>query len=404
MLVVFPVPFTPTTSTIAGLGPCAVGATFRSPANASPSPHSCPFAAPFTSSVASSSAFSASCASSGSRIPSDFTRSRRPSSTFTVVCTPVSAAISVSSSSSHSSSSSPRRNIPPIRENHVRRVRSTAWSTVAGASAAASAGSTAPEGGAGGGASGARSSACTRRQRTAVSVNPFPPSVELVLDVPQPQTQHPRGRVRPHRHAVDAVRHLDRPAVVRYHDELRLLRELLQRRDEPPHVRLVQHRVHLVQHAERRGVRLQQREQQRDSGQRLLPPGELRHALQPLARRLRLYLHTRVVQVLRVRQRKPRVSAAEERLEILLEPRRHRLERRLEPLAHHALQLLDGAVERLLGPAQVLQLRRKEVVPLPQLRVVLLRLHVHRPQPSHIPPQPLDVAAQRRRVDLRATR
>src|SRR3990172_4497569 len=65
MLVVLPVPFTPTTRTIAGLGSpctgaaccapasCAVGATFRSPANASPpSPHNCPFAAPFTSSVA----------------------------------------------------------------------------------------------------------------------------------------------------------------------------------------------------------------------------------------------------------------------------------------------------------------------------------------------------------------
>ena len=38
----------------------------------------------------------------------------------------------------------------------------------------------------------------------------------------------------------------------------------LQRRGEPSYVRLIEHRVHFVQHAERRWVRLQQREEERN--------------------------------------------------------------------------------------------------------------------------------------------
>ena len=51
-------------------------------------------------------------------------------------------------------------------------------------------------------------------------------------------------------------------------------------------VGVVERRVDFVEHADRRGIGEEQREDQRDRGQRLLAARQQRERLQPLARRL----------------------------------------------------------------------------------------------------------------------
>jgi hypothetical protein len=62
--------------------------------------------------------------------------------------------------------------------------------------------------------------------------------------------------------------------------------ELLQQVREAPDVRFVERRVEFVEQAERRGLDHVEREQQRHGGERLLPAGEQRDALEPGAGRL----------------------------------------------------------------------------------------------------------------------
>src|SRR3546814_20813717 len=86
------------------------------------------------------------------------------------------------------------------------------------------------------------------------------PPLRRLRQISQPQRKHLARRVITHRNPVDRVPGLDRPAVVRDHHELRPVTQLQQRVHEPPHVRLVQRRVHLVQHHPRRRVTGQQRQ------------------------------------------------------------------------------------------------------------------------------------------------
>ena len=84
-------------------------------------------------------------------------------------------------------------------------------------------------------------------------------------------------------------------------------------------VRLVQRRVHFVQDAERAGLVLEDRHQQRHRGQRLLAAREQQHVLQLLARRRRNDIDAGLGQVLLIGQAHLAGAAAEQRLEHLAE-------------------------------------------------------------------------------------
>ena len=114
-----------------------------------------------------------------------------------------------------------------------------------------------------------------------------------------------------HRHAVKHVGHADGALVVRDDDELRMLEEPLQHADEAVDVRFVERRVQLVQHAERAGLDLINREQQRHGGHRLLAAGQQRNGLQLFARRTRDDVNAAFQHVVFVRQNQIRFAAAE---------------------------------------------------------------------------------------------
>ena len=72
-------------------------------------------------------------------------------------------------------------------------------------------------------------------------------------------------------------------SVVRDHDELRLLRELLQDFAEAHDIGVIESGVHLVQQAERRRIRLKEGEEQCGGDHRALAAREQREVLHPLA-------------------------------------------------------------------------------------------------------------------------
>src|SRR5439155_15328312 len=97
----------------------------------------------------------------------------------------------------------------------------------------------------------------------------------------------PVGR---HRDAVEDIRGLDRAFLVCDDDELGPVGEAPQQRDEPPDVRVVERRLHLVEQVERTRPREEEREEERDRPERLLAAGEQREPRDPLTGRLELDL------------------------------------------------------------------------------------------------------------------
>ena len=192
-------------------------------------------------------------------------------------------------------------------------------------------------------------------------------------------------------------------------DELRPLGERLQRRREADHVRLIQRRVHLVQHADRRRVRVQQREEQGQRRQRTLAAGEHVERSHLLPRRLGDDVdagQALLLSVLRVSvgssQHELGLAAAEERLEVPLERLVHLAEGGGEALFYDRLQLVDRLLQRRFRLAQVGELRAQELVPFLALGVVRPRLLVHGPQIANVRAYLADAVLERRRVDRRA--
>src|SRR5262245_48298316 len=97
-----------------------------------------------------------------------------------------------------------------------------------------------------------------------------------------------------HCDAVEDVGGLHRPAVVGDDEELGLAGELTEDAKEPVDVGVVERRVDLVEHAERARSVIEDREEQREPGQRALATREQRDRLQPLASRLGHELDTRI--------------------------------------------------------------------------------------------------------------
>src|SRR5690242_20129712 len=150
--------------------------------------------------------------------------------------------------------------------------------------------------------------------------------------------------IRP-RYADQLVRHLHRDLVVRDEQELRFTRHLLHHLAEAVRVRVVEWRVDFVHQAERRGIELEQREDQRDRRQRLLAARKLVDRRIALARRMRDYLHARIENFL-AGQQQLRLTAAEERRKELREIGVDDVERLLQQLARLAVDLPDRGLER----------------------------------------------------------
>src|SRR5690606_1829025 len=91
--------------------------------------------------------------------------------------------------------------------------------------------------------------------------------------------------VLPHRHAVQGVGDLHRALLVRDHQQLRALAELLEHREQPPQVRVVERGLHLVEDVERARSRLEDRDEQRDRSERALAARKQRQPLDLLSDR-----------------------------------------------------------------------------------------------------------------------
>src|SRR5262245_12412545 len=72
-----------------------------------------------------------------------------------------------------------------------------------------------------------------------------------------------------HRHAVQAIGNLHGASIVGDEDELRAIEHPGQHLDEPSHVCIVERRVYFVEQTEWTGLELEDREHQRDCGERL---------------------------------------------------------------------------------------------------------------------------------------
>ena len=114
-------------------------------------------------------------------------------------------------------------------------------------------------------------------------------------------------------------------------------------------VRLVERRLDLVHHAERRGVDLENGEVERDGDERLLAAREQRERLERLARRLDLDLDAAVEHGVLVLQLKRGLAAAEELEEGLLKALADESELLLEDDRHLARDVLNDAQQLLLG-------------------------------------------------------
>src|SRR5581483_10349829 len=160
-----------------------------------------------------------------------------------------------------------------------------------------------------------------------------------------------------HRHAVEDVRGLHRELVVRDHDELGALAHAVDHRIETAEIRLVERRIDLVQHAERRRPEAEEGHEKADRREGLLAARQGLERAEALARGLDLHLDAAVEQALRVRELEARAPAAEELPEELLELLVRELERLAEAGAGRAAELRDRAPEVFD--------RRLEVAPLP---------------------------------------
>ena len=165
-------------------------------------------------------------------------------------------------------------------------------------------------------------------------------------------------------------------------DELAPLRQLLQQRAEAAHVRLVEHRVHLVEHAKRGWVDVEEGEQERGRSQSPLPAGEERQPLRALAWRPGDDVHAGVHQISGVGQLQPRCAAVEEGRERLGEPGRHRIERFPESGLHQFIQFGQHLAQSGRGGLQVGRLLGEETMPLLGLDIFVRGIGVDRPQPA----------------------
>ena len=162
-------------------------------------------------------------------------------------------------------------------------------------------------------------------------------------------------------------------------------RQLAERIGEPADVRLVERRVHFVEHAERHRPHLEHGEQQGDGRQGALAAREHRQCLGLLARRPRRDLDARRGEVLRIGEGQVGIAPAEQ----LLEPAVERLlqggERAAELVADELVELGDQGARLLDGPDEVGALQFHPVEAGTELCVLVGREGVHRTEVVEAP-------------------
>ena len=118
-------------------------------------------------------------------------------------------------------------------------------------------------------------------------------------------------------------------------------RMLVEQVAEALDIGVVERRVDLVEHADRRRVGQEHGEDQRERGQRLLAAGEQRQGLRLLARRLGEDLEAGLERIVGFDQLQFRRAAAEQGREQALEMPVDHVESREQPLAPLAVQAAD---------------------------------------------------------------
>ena len=163
---------------------------------------------------------------------------------------------------------------------------------------------------------------------------------------------------------------------MRHDEDLGILREALDQADEPVQVDVVERRLDLVHQVERAGARLEDREQERERGERPLAAREQRDALHALATRARLDLDPGRERVAGLGGDQPALAAGEQLADQALElgsyvpvgglERRHDLG--LDPLDHleqipaRAAHVVELAVQEVVALLQRLELAAGEQV------------------------------------------
>src|SRR5439155_5016621 len=179
-----------------------------------------------------------------------------------------------------------------------------------------------------------------------------------------------------HRHPVEHVDGLDRPAVVRDHDELRAIGELAERLRETADVPFVERGIDLVEDAERRRLHAEDREQERRGGEGALAARELREAADALSGGTRVDLDARILRIVGGPER--RLPAVEQALEEDAELAVDRHERRGELLGDRRSQIVGERAQighRLL---EIGALRGEELVTLADLGELRGGERIHR--------------------------
>src|SRR6516162_10390027 len=191
------------------------------------------------------------------------------------------------------------------------------------------------------------------------------------LPLPQPLAHHRGHPVALHGGPVEGVPDLHRPLLVRDDDQLRDAAHLFEDLEQPLQVGVVQRRLDLVQHVERRRAGLEDGQEEGDRGQRALATGQQRQPLDLLARRPGFDVDARGEHVVGLGQYQPALAAGEQPREDLLELGRGVGEGRREHLLDPVIDLFDHGEQVPPGLLQVLELVGQERVALLQRRVLL---------------------------------
>src|SRR5712691_3848291 len=206
-----------------------------------------------------------------------------------------------------------------------------------------------------------------KRVRTANRSSAIIAILRLRLDLHEVHADQPRTAGFFHGHTVEDVGCFHRPARVRDHDELRVVRHVAHRAYESIVIDLVERRVDLVEDAERARLVAEDGKEERQRRERALPAGEQGDRLVFLSRRLRDQLDAALEDVFLIEELHSRCAAAEERGENLTKELIGCRKRVAEPLPRGDVDLPDRAAQRLDRLHQIVALRAQERLALLQL-------------------------------------
>src|SRR5712692_1203306 len=197
-----------------------------------------------------------------------------------------------------------------------------------------------------------------------------------------------------HRDAVDGVRGLHSPGVMRDDDELRQVFELGEQMHVAAHIGIVQRRIHFVQQTERARLREEDGKQERDRHEGPLAGGEQMDPLGPLAARRGVDLDLALERLVLVREPYVTLTSPEQRLKDGAEVLAHLAERLEEQGLRRLVDLAGGLLQRVARGHEIVPLGHEELEPLRLVGVLVDRERVHRPHRVDRRAEPLVLLAQ----------